>query len=600
MLRLITLLLCGVLMPLRAEPVREGYAFAKLGVPRYAVNFTHYAYANPAAPKGGSMTLAVVGTFDNFNRFASRGNPAAGTETLYDSLFTTSDDEPASYYPLIAERARYPQDFRWMEVTLNPHARFHDGTPVTARDVAFTFQKLMREGVPQFRVAFRGTEVTALNRLTVRITPPRPDKDRILSWLTLPVLPETFWQSRKFNEPLGYPPLSSGPYRISAYKAGQFVQYSRVKDYWAADLPVNRGRFNLDTLRYDYYLDDNVAFEAFRAGAYDLREELSGKKWATQYKGGPFAEQTIVKLTTPQDAATDTRWLAFNNQKTLFADRRVRAALTLAFDFEWMNKALFYHAWRHPGSYFQNTEYAAAGYPDAAQLQLLAPWKAQLPPALFSEIYTPPRSDGSGYNRANLLRAMQLLEEAGWEIRNRKLVNRQSGEPFRFEILLRSGAQNEWALPWQQSLARLGITATLRQVDNSQFLRRLREGDYDMIQTLYPAAPWPAASLRVNWQSEYIDSSWNSARVKDPVVDHFIKEIVAHQGDEQALLPLGQALDRILLWQAYMIPMWFSAEQRLAYWNKYAYPAVRPAFATGLENWWYDVNKAGRLPADRR
>lgn len=600
MLRLITLLLCGVLMPLRAEPVREGYAFAKLGVPRYAVNFTHYAYANPAAPKGGSMTLAVVGTFDNFNRFASRGNPAAGTETLYDSLFTTSDDEPASYYPLIAERARYPQDFRWMEVTLNPHAHFHDGTPVTARDVAFTFQKLMREGVPQFRVAFRGTEVTALNRLTVRITPPRPDKDRILSWLTLPVLPETFWQSRKFNEPLGYPPLSSGPYRISAYKAGQFVQYSRVKDYWAADLPVNRGRFNLDTLRYDYYLDDNVAFEAFRAGAYDLREELSGKKWATQYKGGPFAEQTIVKLTTPQDAATDTRWLAFNNQKALFADRRVRAALTLAFDFEWMNKALFYHAWRRPGSYFQNTEYAAAGYPDAAQLQLLAPWKAQLPPALFSEIYTPPRSDGSGYNRANLLRAMQLLEEAGWEIRNRKLVNRQSGAPFRFEILLRSGAQNEWALPWQQSLARLGITATLRQVDNSQFLRRLREGDYDMIQTLYPAAPWPAASLRVNWQSEYIDSSWNSARVKDPVVDHFIKEIVAHQGDEQALLPLGQALDRILLWQAYMIPMWFSAEQRLAYWNKYAYPAVRPAFTTGLENWWYDVNKAGRLPADRR
>lgn len=307
MLRLITLLLCCVLTPLRAEPVREGYAFAKLGVPRYAVNFTHYAYADPAAPKGGSMTLAVVGTFDNFNRFASRGNPAAGTETLYDSLFTTSDDEPASYYPLIAEVARYPQDYRWMEVTLNPHARFQDGTPITARDVAFTFQKLMREGVPQFRVAFRGTEVTALNRLTVRITPPRPDKDRILSWLTLPVLPQAFWQSRKFNEPLGYPPLSSGPYRISAYKAGQFVQYSRVKDYWAADLPVNRGRFNLDTLRYDYYLDDNVAFEAFRAGAYDLREELSGKKWATQYKGGPFAEQTIVKLTTPQDAATDTR-----------------------------------------------------------------------------------------------------------------------------------------------------------------------------------------------------------------------------------------------------------------------------------------------------
>ena len=255
LLRLVTALLMLIaIAPLHAATINESYAFAKLGEPKYAVNFTHYDYVNPAAPKGGKMTLAVVGTFDNFNRYASRGNPGAGTDTLYDGLFTTSDDEPGSFYPLIAESARYPSDYHWMEVSINPHARFQDGSPITAQDVAFTFQKFMTEGVPQFRVAFRGAKVKALNNLTGRIDMPKPDKDMILSWLTLPVLPQKFWHDKKFNEPIGYPPLASGPYRITSYKSGQFIQYSRVKDYWAANLPVNRGRFNFDTLRYDSIL----------------------------------------------------------------------------------------------------------------------------------------------------------------------------------------------------------------------------------------------------------------------------------------------------------------------------------------------------------
>ena len=601
LLRLITaLLVCSAIAPLQAATINESYAFAKLGDPKYAVNFTHYDYANPAAPKGGKITLAVVGTYDNFNRFASRGNPGIGTDTLYDGLFTTSDDEPGSYYPLIAESARYPSDYRWMEVSINPHAQFQDGTPITAQDVAFTFQKFMTEGVPQFRVAFRGVEVKALNRLTVRIDMPKADKDRVLSWLTLPVLPEKFWQNKKFNEPIGYPPLASGPYRVTSYKSGQFIQYSRVKDYWAANLPVNRGRFNFDTLRYDYYLDDNVAFEAFKAGAYDLREESSAKKWATQYRGRNFASHAIVKSTIPNTVSTDTRWLAFNNEKPLFADRRVREAITLVFDFEWMNKALFYGAYKRTDSYFQNTVYAAKGYPKAEALILLAPYKTQLPPQIFTNEYAPPRSDGSGFDRGNLLKAMNLLKEAGWQIKNQQLVNVKTGQPFRFELLMRSGTQNDWALPFQHSLERLGIQVSLRQIDSSQYLRRLREGDYDMIPSLYYAMPWPSTSLRTIWQSEFIDSSWNTPRVKDPIVDHFVQQIVDHQGDEKALLPLGQALDRILLWNAYMIPMWYSAEDRMAYWDKFSHPEIKPAFATGLENWWYDVNKAGRLPADRR
>ena len=599
--RLISLLLLMALCaPLRAEVVRESRAFATLGEPKYAPGFSHFDYADPAAPKGGQLTQAVVGTYDNFNRYASRGNPGAGTETLYDRLFTSSDDEPGSYYPLVAESARYADDFRWMEIRLNPRARFHDGTPITAPDVAFTFDKFMREGVPQFRVIYRGATVKALDGQRVRIDLAKPDRDLMLGLLTLPVLSQRYWQDKKFNEPLSAPPLSSGPYRISRYKLGQYIEYSRVKNYWAADLPVNRGRFNFDTLRYDYYLDDNVAFEAFKAGAFDLRQEGSAKKWATQYRGRNFDNQQIIKEITPNQASTNTTWLAINNEKTPFRDRRVRQALTLAFDFEWMNKALFYGAYQRVSSYFQNTEYAAQGLPDAAQQALLAPFKNQLPPEIFTTPYAPPRTDGSGYDRASLLKALDLLRQAGWQVKNQQLVNDQTGQPLRIELLLRSGASNDWALPLQHSLSRLGISLTLRMVDASQYLRRLREGDYDMTARVYLAMPIPSSDLQVSWQSDYIDSSWNSARLKDPLVDHFVKAIVAHQGDKAALLPLGQALDRILLWNAYMIPMWYNAEDRTAWWNKFSHPAIKPAYASGLESWWYDVNKAARLPAERR
>ncbi len=595
------LLLCGVLSgPLLAASIQHSFAFTQAGTAKYPPDFSHYDYANPQAPKGGSITMAVVGTYDNFNRYASRGNPGIYTEALYDGLYTGSDDEPGSYYPLIADSARNASDFSWIEIRLKPQARFQDGSPITAQDVAFSFGKFMTEGVPQFRVAYRGVTVKALDRLTVRIDAQQPDKDRMLGLLTLPVLAEKFWHDKKFNEPLSSPPLSSGPYRITKWKPGQFIEYSRVKDYWAADLPVNRGRFNFDRIRYDYYLDDNVAFEAFKAGAFDLREETSAKKWATQYRGRHFDDGSIVKETLPNQAAIDTRWLAFNNEKPLFHDRRVRQALTLAFDFEWMNKALFYGAYQRASSYFQNTGFAARGVPDAQQQALLAPWRAQLPPDLFTQPYHPPVTDGSGYDRASLLQAFALLKQAGWQINHRRLVNEKTGQPFSVELLLRSGTSTEWALPLQHNLARLGITLTLRQVDSSQYLRRLREGDYDMVTTAYSAMPIPSSSLQVYWQSDYIASSWNTARVKDPLVDHFVKQIVAHQGDLPALRPLAQVLDRILLWNAYMIPMWYNAEQRLAYWDKFSHPAGKPAYSLGLENWWYDVNKAARLPASKR
>lgn len=595
---ILSLLLVGTVS--HAQTIKENYAFAVIGEPKYAINFSHFDYVNPAAPKGGNITLSYIGTFDSFNRFALRGNAAVRTESLYDSLFTTSDDEPGSYYPLIAEVARYADDYSWVEVSINPRATFHDGSPIRASDVAFTFHKFMTEGVPQFRLIYKGTTVKAISPLTVRIELGEPGKENMLSLFSLPVMPEKFWKDHKLSDPLSSPPLGSGPYRITGWRMGQYVTYSRVKDYWGATLPVNRGRWNFDSIRYDYYLDDNVAFEAFKAGAFDMRTEGSAKNWATRYIGSNFDRGYIIKDEQPNTSAQDTRWLAFNIQRPVFTDRRVREAVSLAFDFEWMNKALFYNAYSRTNSYFQNTEYAARNYPDAAELTLLAPMKADLPPEVFTSIYTPPVSKGDGYDRENLLKASELLKQAGWEMKDQKLVNSQTGKPFVFEMLLPSGGNNQWVLPFQHNLARLGITMEVRQVDNSQITNRLRTRDYDMMPRVWRAMPWPSSDLQISWSSQYIDSTYNSPGVKSPILDKLIAQIIQAQGDKQKLLPLGRALDRVLTWNYYMLPMWYMAADQVAYWDKFSMPGIRPVYSLGFDTWWYDVNKAAKLPADRR
>ena len=599
-MRVVLTLLALVSLSSQAQTIKESTAFAVIGEPKYAVNFNHYDYVNPAAPKGGNVTLSATGTFDNFNRFALRGVAAARTESLYDTLFVTSDDEPGSYYPLVAENVRYADDFSWAEIAINPRARFHDGTPVSARDVAFTFHKFMTEGVPQFRLVYKGTTVKAIAPLTVRIELPEPNKENMLSLFSLPVMPESFWKNHKLSDPLSSPPVAGGPYRITDWRMGQYVIYSRVKDYWAATLPVNRGRWNFDTIRYDYYLDDNVAFEAFKAGAFDLRVENSAKNWATRYIGKNFAKGYIVKDEHKNESAQDTRWLAFNIQRPVFSDRRVREAITLAFDFEWMNKALFYGAYSRANSYFQNTEYAARDYPHADELVLLAPMKAELPPEVFTRVFEPPKSDGNGFDRDNLLKASNLLDDAGWVLKNRQRVNVQTGKPLSFELLIASGANDQWVLPFKKNLARLGVTMNIRQVDMAQLTNRKRSRDYDMMQTLWAAQPWPSSDLQISWASGYIDSSYNAPGVKSPVIDALIAKIVAAQGDKNKLLPLGRALDRVLTWNYYMLPMWYMGEDRVARWDKFSLPAVRPVYTLGFDTWWYDVNKAAKLPAERR
>ncbi|TDS95999.1 microcin C transport system substrate-binding protein [Rahnella sp. BIGb0236] len=598
--RAFAVVLCLLSFSTQAEVIQDSYAFAILGEPKYVSNFTSFDYVNPAAPKGGQITLAAIGTYDNFNRFATRGNPAARSGSLYDSLFTTSSDEIGSYYPLIADSARYDSQYRWVEVDINPRARFNDNTPITASDVAFSFKKFMTEGVPQFRVVYKGVEVKAISRLTVRMVLPKPDKDMMLGLLGLPILPQTFWEKHKFNEPLSTPPPGSGPYRISDYKLGQYVTYSRVTDYWAANLPVNRGRYNFDTIRYDYYLDDNVALEAFKSGAFDFRMESSPKNWATQYQGGNFSKNFIVKADEENQAAQDTRWLAFNLHRPQFADRKVREAITLAFDFDWMNKALYFGAYQRVNSYFQNTEYAATDYPNSAELAWLGPLKGKVPPEVFTTLYQPPASDGSGNDRTNLLKATALLKEAGWEIKNQVLVNSKTGKPLTFELLLPSGGNSQYVLPFQHNLQRLGIKMSIREVDNSQFVRRMRQRDYDMLPTVYPATSYPSSDLRIYWNTQYLDSTYNKSGVSDPAIDKLTDEIAANQGKPEALLSLGHALDRVLTWNMLMIPMWYTHHERYAYWDKFSMPAVTPSNGMELDTWWYDMNRAARLPAQRR
>lgn len=596
----IAALLSVLSLSVQAETIESSYAFAIFGEPKYVSHFTSFDYVNPAAPKGGTIRLSAIGTYDNFNRYASHGNAAARSDTLYDSLFTTSSDEIGSYYPLIADSARYDSHFRWVEVDINPHARFHDDSPITANDVAFTFKKFMTEGVPQFRVVYKGAEVKAISRLTVRIVLPRANKDMMLGLLGLPILPQKFWEKHKLNEPLSVPPLSSGPYRISDYKLGQYVIYSRVPDYWAANLPVNRGRYNFDTIRYSYYLDDNSALEAFKAGAFDFRMESSPKNWAAQYQGTNFSKHYIVKQDLVNQAAQETHWLAFNIQRPQFSDRRVREAITLAFDFDWMNKALYYSAYQRTNSYFQNTDYMAKNYPNSAELAWLAPLKGKVPNEVFSQLYQPPRSDGSGNDRANLLKATNLLKQAGWTVQNQQLISQTTGKPFTFELLLPRGSNAQYALPFQHNLQRLGITMTIREVDSSQFVHRLRQRDYDMLPTVYPATPYPSADLQIVWNSKYINSSYNKPGVKDPAVDQLTDQIAAHQGEPETLLALGHALDRVLTWNQYMIPMWYINHERYAYWDKFSMPAIRPTNGLELDTWWYDMNRAARLPVLRR
>ncbi|MGF1740236.1 extracellular solute-binding protein [Vibrio profundum] len=579
----------------------ETTRLAGFGQPKYPENFQHFEYVNAKAPKYGQVTFGQIGTYDNFNRYASRGVSAAATGELYDALMFGPSDEIDSHYPLIAEKVRYSDDFMWMEVDLNANAKFHDGKPITAHDVAFTFDKFMTEGVPQFRVYYKDIKsVKALNERTVRVEMAHANREKLFSFVqSIPILPQHFWQDKNFSQPLDTPPVGSSAYKIIDYKPGQSVTYALADDYWAKELPVNIGRNNFQQIRYDYYRDETVLLEAFKAGEFDIRQESSAKFWASSYTGSNFDRGYIVKEEIPHQKPVATQGFVFNTQRPVFRDPKVREALNYAFDFEWMNKNMFYNSYLRTRSYFENSAYEANGLPSQGELDILLPNKSNIPERVFTQSYQPPQTDGSGRIRSQMRTAFKLLKDAGWVLKDGVMMNAQS-EPFEFELLVYSPTTERYAIPLQKNLKRLGVHMKIRTIDTTQYTKRLRDRDFDMVSSSYPAMNYPSPDLMIVWNSEYIDSTYNKAGVMDPVVDELTLAIARNQQDPNKLKMLGRALDRVLQWGFYMIPQWYINNYRVASWDKFERPKVMPIYDLGLDTWWVSKQKASKLPEQRQ
>lgn len=573
------------------------HALTMRGTPKYKAGFTHFDYVNPGAPKGGTLAMHAIGTYDTFHRYALRGVAAEGSESFYDSLMAGSLDETDSLYGLIAEKVEYPIDFTWVIFHLNPAARFQDGSQITAEDVAFSFNTFLEKGVPQFKQYYKNVKkVEALDPLRVRFSLSVGDKEMVLSIAGgLKIISRKFWEAHDFSEPITDVPIGSGAYTVSDYKIGQYVEYARVPDYWAAKLPVNVGQYNFDRIRYDYYRDDSVALEAFKAGEYDLRREGNASNWATLYTGRAFDEGRILKEEIPHELPQSMIGFVFNIQRPFFSDRRVRMAINEAFDFEWMNKNLFYDQYRRTRSYFQNTPYAATGLPSQEELKILEPIRDKVPPEVFTTEYDPPVTDGSGFIRPQMRRAFALLKEAGWQLRKGKLVSVADGKQMQFELLLYSPTQERIAIPLKRNLARMGIAMDIRVVDVSQFTNRLRSRDFDMIYSGYSTGAYPDSNLKIVWRSDYLDYTYNTAGVQDPAIDYLVDGIAANQLDGDALLAWGRAFDRVAAWNHYIIPQWHSPIFRVAHVDKFSRPAIRPKYDLGLDTWWVDSEKEAAL-----
>ncbi|MBW1996959.1 MAG: ABC transporter substrate-binding protein [Deltaproteobacteria bacterium] len=598
-LPLVLALLTAPMTTARAEdPVPPVHALAMHGKPKYGPDFEHFDYANPSALKGGEARLHAIGTFDTLNAFTLKGIPAAGLGNMYDTLLVGSDDEAFTEYGLLAQSIQVPKDRSWAVFTLRPEAKWHDGKPITVEDVIFSLETLKKKGHPFYRAYYANVaraEKAGARRVKF-IFSGGENRELPLIIGQLPVLPKHYWQGRDFQKTTLEPPLGSGPYRIKAFSPGRSITYERVPNYWGKDLPVNRGRYNFQIIRYDYYRDSTVALQAFKAGEYDFRLENSSKDWATAYDIPAVKEGLIVKEAIPHERPTGMQGFVYNIRKSIFRDRRVREALAYAFDFEWANRNLFYGQYTRTKSYFSNSELASRGLPGPEELKILEPFHDKLPPEVFTREYEPPSTAGGKSIRSNLRKALKLLTEAGWVFKGRKLVNRETETPFTFEILLNSPTWERIALPFAKNLERLGIDVRVRTVDTSQYQKRVEEFDFDMIVDVFPQSLSPGNEQRDFWSSASADQpgSRNTIGIKDPVLDALI-DLVISAPDRESLIYRTRALDRVLLWGHYVIPHWHIRYFRVAYWNKFSRPKITPKYALGFDTWWIDPEKEAIL-----
>ncbi|MFG1477305.1 extracellular solute-binding protein [Xanthobacter sp. V4C-4] len=588
--------------PAAKAVLRHGLSF--FGDLKYPAGFAHFDYVNPLAPKGGPFSQMgrttfynqSLTTFDTLNPYNQRGNGAQGIELVYDTLLAAAGDEKSAMYARLATGVEIADGGLTYRFLLDPRARFHDGTALTAADVVATFAALKADGYETIRMALRdltGVEADGDHVVVMRFKPGRA-RDVPLTAAGMPIFSRAYLARHPFNQSSLELPLGSGPYKVTRLEQGRFIEYERVKDYWGADLPTLKGRFNFDTVRYEYFRDRIAGFEGFKGRAYLFREEFTAREWATQYDF-PAVRDGRVKVETLKDESfSGVQGWFLNTRRPQFFDLRVREAIGLLFDFDWTRRNLMYDSYHRTVSFFQNSDMMAEGLPSPAELKLLDPFRAELPDEVFGEPYSPPASDGSGEDRALRIKAVGLLKDAGYVIRQGKLVNAK-GEPFTIEFLDDDGAMERHHARFIGHLKKVGIDATFRIVDAAQFQARLQKFDFDAVVRRYSFAPYPGDELRAYFSTEAARTpgSYNVAGIADPVVDALIAQALAAE-DAAALVTCCRALDRVLRAGHYWIPQWYSGENRIAYWNVFDRPATKPRYELGvLDTWWSTAPGAG-------
>jgi microcin C transport system substrate-binding protein len=597
-------LAAGAQTQARASDAPDGarHGLSAFGALKYPPDFAHFDYVNPDAPPGGRMSMigtAGVITFNSFNPFIIKGDAAQGMELLFDSLMTRAYDEPDAVYGLVAHSAKLAPDRSGVTFYMRPEAEFADGSPVTAEDVVFTYETLKNNGRPIYNAMLRDVEkAEALDAHTVRFTFDGPGKRRLPMMIAgLPILSKAYYQDQPFNQSSLEPPLGSGPYEIADYKQGSFVTLQRREDYWGWDLPVNQGRYNFGELRYEYFRDRTAELEALKAGEFDLREEFTSKSWATEYDIEQVRSGQMKLLTLEDGRPSGAQGFFINTRRDKFADRRVRRALDYAFDFEWTNKNLFYGLYERTASYFENSALKAQGPPSEAELELLAPFRDQLPDSVFEEAYRPPKSDGSGRDRRLLRQASRLLSEAGWVIRDGQRVDEETGAPLEIEFLIFSPTFERVIGPYVKNLEMIGIDARIRRVDPSQFQERMKSFDFDITTQRFVLNQTPGPELRNYFGSGAAEAkgSFNLAGISSPVVDALIDKVLAAESRAE-MRTATRALDRVLRAGHYWVPHWYKTKHNLAFWDKFSRPETKPPYDRGvIETWWYDADKAARI-----
>ncbi len=605
-MRTLTHALAAALL-LLATPLQAGvtlsHGFARFGELKYPSSFSHFDWVNPDAPKGGQLQLMALGSFDSLNPYILKGTSPISTGDFYQygvselnaplmaghGLFDPSGDEPASSYGLVAESIQYADDLRWVVFNLRKQARFHDGQPITAADVEFSWRTLLEQGHPQYRSYLKEVQrVDILGPLKVRFVFAAPANPQLLLNLgDLPVLPRHYWEQRDFNQTRFEPPLGSGPYRITEVKPGRSLRFERVKNWWGKDLPVSVGKYNIDRIDVDFYRDRHVAFEAFKAGSFDLYIEHQAKNWATNYQFPALQRGEVIREQIPHQIPTPTQALFLNSRRAPLNDPQVREALGLLFDFEWTNRTLFNSAYQRTTSYFPNSPFSARDIPVGAEWLLLDPWREQLPDSLFTQPPQVPVTDGRGIPRQHLSRALNLLHQAGWKSSRSGLKNGK-GQPFRLEIMLVNPSLERVLQPYVQTLRSVGIEARLRTVDRAQFKQRLDAFDFDITLLVLPQSltPGPDQWSYFHSSQAHVRGSKNYAGVQDPVVDALL-EAVQQAHTQNELEAAMQALDRVLLHQHYVIPNWYINHHRVAWRTRLKHPQI-PPYTLGLRAWWLD------------